>query len=301
MAPRDGHLRPHRGARRRPSDRRRRARRSCATTPRCKEAYLGSGEMQVRPRATPLPAMPPRRARRPMRSAPATARCRCWKASPSRCARASWWRCSVPTAPASPPSCARSAACCGRCPASIRLDGRTCRAARGAPRSLPPALPWCRKAARCSPSSACATISCSAPTRARMATSQADIDALLDRFPRLKRAPRRPRRAALRRRAADAGHRPRPDGAPAHPAPRRALAGSGARHHRRAVRGDRRAARQRHHHPARRPDGGAGADRRRSRLRAGVRPHRARRQRRARCARTPALEAAYLGGLEAAE
>ena len=37
------------------------------------------------------------------------------------------------------------------------------------------------------------------------------------------------------------------------------------------------AARRRRHHPARRPDGGAGADRRRSRLCAGVGPHRARR------------------------
>ena len=129
---------------------------------------------------------------------------------------------------------------------------------------------------------------------------EAEIEALLDRFPRLKRAPRRPRRAAVGRRAADAGHSPRPDGQAAGAAARRALAGSGARHHRRAVRDARRAARQRHHHPVGRPDGGAGLDGRRPWLRAGIGPHRARRHGRG-AGEDPALEAAYLGGLEAAE
>ena len=55
----------------------------------------------------------------------------------------------------------------------------------------------------------------------------AEAAALLERFPRLKQRLDGSRRAAVRRRAADAGHRPRADGAPAHPAARRAVAGSG--------------------------------------------------------------------------
>ena len=53
----------------------------------------------------------------------------------------------------------------------IRLGRQTHRAAAKRTASPPPAWRWCRKAGRCSPSSACATISCSAPTRATTATS----------------------------------------------------------------------------------------------------------------------------------
>ena len=143
----------------------------CATTPRCKEAYLGSGEMRARPRAVPRCRMPRRSSWRPTRSQPATAPCRCCTASPSRCAAASWWRCSVPTAPASRPSCARSAACFGPCPARSVSAARASSGSRRTA-SLPPASPWCRRAARCSPSSACATISCSARHARRTAMSR---------------------------------------------------------------------------------------------------------------------------------
>ena len=109
---------------------------------------------------------------------------------------------------------------------------------------------------------------------------EAELAALLRTLSAPARTAVEPRRAAVRRRAADAGDRARPDGEAAHPAARRAVARPRARDDQRAVRRARRAARRRRHHPAGRPDGGAGADRRRPRLCAGIRPHRARRHRR---------------------
>ena len=53
--------------------------------PKVREAYLGSGEMQARPRAVPAARRAAAAARRPPRSKPATAPCPCSTASPSRC------------------------------------------------------------------------------------------------------------------------------------------------------------------------------------------------------------------------
>ena len=52
------------------------------------------------------------------------------------------------------------------------LAGAPCRAARGAPHRRAPACSWCPRAARCFPSSACATTSCSARTPARTSMSR---------------------------------------------------------------------------------------------------------------------------------
>ena len=81
-------------------------------------------------------------------------------------------------------------------------------------------------------------------------------------------APTRPRRASVGRRAADARHRPRPDGQAAGAAARRALARPRARHHRRVVRHARRAARRWHYNSVGRPDGGPGPQGRRPWIRA---------------------------------
>ena len=76
---------------------------------------------------------------------------------------------------------------------------------------------------------------------ARTPTVDAEIEALLDRFPRLQERLHQPRRAALRRRAADAGDRARADGQAAHPAARRALARPRTGDDQRTVRHPRRA------------------------------------------------------------
>ncbi len=84
-----------------------------------------------------------------------------------------------------------------------------------------------------------------------------------------------PRRTSLRRRAADAGDRPRADGEAAYPLARRAFPRTCTGHDQRVVRRAGGTAGRRRHHPAGRSDGRARAHGGRSRLRAGVRPHRA--------------------------
>ena len=74
--------------------------------PKVKEAYLGSGQMQVRPRAATAGRRAAAAARRRRPRGRLRRRAGARRASPSRCARASWSRCSAPTAPASPPPCA---------------------------------------------------------------------------------------------------------------------------------------------------------------------------------------------------
>ena len=138
------------------------------------------------------------------------------------------------------------AACCGRSPArscSTTGASRRCEAHRIAAAGLAlvpegrqvfPELTVLRQP------------SCSAPIRGPTATmSSRMIDAMLERFPRLRERLSQPGRPALRRRAADAGDRARADGEAAHPAARRALARARARHDQRAVRHPRRPARRR--------------------------------------------------------
>ena len=256
----------------------------------------------ARPRGVPLPDGRAGRCSRLMRSPPATAPCRCCTASASGAPRRAGRAARRQRRRQVDRHARGQRAAAARVDGSIRARRRARRAARGAPHRAPPASRWCPKAGRCSPNSACATTSCSARIRARTPIVDAEIDALLERFPRLQRAADEPRRAAVGRRAADAGHRPRADGEA-----RASCCSTSRRSGSRPAMIDelfevaRRAARRGHHHPAGRPDGGAGAGRRGSRLRAGIGPHRARRQRRGAARAMPTLEAAYLGGLEAAE
>ena len=173
---------------------------------------------------------------------------------------------------------ALSAACCARSAATIVLDDERVERARGASDRRARARAGAGRPAGVPRARACATTSCSAPiTRRHVDLARRSSTRCSKRFPRLRERLDEPGRAALRRRAADAGDRARADGEAAHPAARRAVARACARDDQRTVRRPRRAARRRRHHPAGRPDGGAGADRRRSRLCAGIRPHRARR------------------------
>ena len=87
----------------------------------------------------------------------------------------------------------------------------------------------------------------------------------------------------------------------AHPAARRAVARPGAGDDRRTVRRARRTARRRRHHPAGRPDGGAGARRSPTAATCSSPGRIVRDDRAAALAHDPALEAAYLGGAEAAQ
>ena len=76
-------------------------------------------------------------------------------------------------------------ACCGR---SAATSSSTTEASRGSRRiaSRQAAWRWCRKAARCSPSSPCTTTLCSARIHARGCRYEPRSSALLERFPRLR-------------------------------------------------------------------------------------------------------------------
>ena len=80
-------------------------------------------------------------------------------------------------------------------------------------------------------------------------------------------------RTSVRRRTADAGDRPRPDGTAAGADAGRAVARARAKASGKSLRPRRRVARGGNHNPVGRPDGGAGAVGRRSRLRVTVRRH----------------------------
>ena len=78
--------------------------------------------------------------------------------------------------------------------------------------SRAPGWRWCRKAARCSPNSTCGTISCSAPSRAQDVDLDARDRGAARSLSAAARAAVQPGRPIVRRRAADAGDRARPDG-----------------------------------------------------------------------------------------
>ena len=87
----------------------------------------------------------------------------------------------------------------------------------------------------------CDNLVLGAHTRARCRSRARRSPPCSTRFPRLRDRLAQPRRAAVRRRAADARDRARADGEAAHPAARRALARACAGDHQRAVRHPRRA------------------------------------------------------------
>ncbi len=130
---------------------------------------------------------------------------------------------------------------------------------------------------------------------------EAETRGVAEALPAPARPHRQPRRASLRRRAADARHRARPDGEAARAAARRTLARPCARDDQRTVRRAGRTARRRRDHPAGRSDGRAGAHGGRPRLCAGVRHASCATTRRRRSRDDPVLEAAYLGRAEAAQ
>ena len=173
-----------------------------------REAYLGSGEMRRAPRALPLPANPPRLLAAEALSAgygavPVLRRRRL------RGARAaSWWRMlGANGAGKSTIMRARERAPSAR----VGLDRARRRAHRdagGAPHRRA-GLVLVPEGRQVFPELSVRDNLCSAPMRARRAMSRAEVAALLERFPRLKRAHRQPGRVALGRRAADAGHRAR--------------------------------------------------------------------------------------------
>jgi branched-chain amino acid transport system ATP-binding protein len=100
----------------------------------------------------------------------------------------------------------------------------------------------------------------------------ADIDKVFAIFPRLKERAQAAGRHDERRRAADAGHGPRADGAAQGAAARRAQHGPVAHHGRQDLRGGGRHPRPRHHHPAGRAERQPRARPGQPRLRDGVRP-----------------------------
>ena len=137
--------------------------------------------------------------------------------------------------------------------------------ARTSPRLQPIAEPeWAslfhRKAAAFSPISRFGTIFCSVPIREKSDAAQTEqkIEQFFAMFPRLKERQDQHCRHTLRRRAADAGHRPRADERTQASAARRTVARSRAADHPGHLQHDPRPARDRPHHPARRADGQSG-------------------------------------------
>ena len=111
--------------------------------------------------------------------------------------------------------------------------------ARSRRRSSRAALSMCRRAGASSPISRCARISISAATGAPRARRAANRERVFSIFPRLLERRAQARRHAVRRRAADARHRPRPDGRAQADHSRRAVARPVAAAGRGAVRADR--------------------------------------------------------------
>ena len=142
-------------------------RRRSAATPRSNRPTSAAARCRCARGLVPLPASLPLqldavelRSRLRSRAGAATA-------SPSRCARASSWRCSGANG-AGKSTIMRSLSGLLR-PVSGTIRLRRRRGSSGSSRTASRRPDWCScpRAGRCSPSSACATTSCSAPTRAR--------------------------------------------------------------------------------------------------------------------------------------
>ena len=147
-------------------------RREVRRDPRVLKAYLGGGEMRARPRATPLaaaratPILDCRRSSRAGYGAAPVLDEISFEVRPGEMvALLGANGAGKSTAMRAVTGLLRPVA------GAIVLDDERDRAARGASHRRAAASRWCRKAGRCFPSSACATTSCSAPTRAATSTA----------------------------------------------------------------------------------------------------------------------------------
>ena len=230
-------LRPHRLPQLRPADRGRAAR----GHPHRSQGHRGLSRQERREAgaAGGGPCL-----RFPISSA-ATARWRRSGGSRSASAKGNWWRWWAPTARASPRRCAPSPASCRPRAGSIRLQGDDVTRA-GPQKMLKLGVAHCPEGRRVFPHmSVSENLAMGAYLRASDAGLKADYERIYTSFPRLAERRHQMARHPFRRRAADAGHRPRAHVEAPPRAVRRAFARAGAEH---------RGADVRHHrfHPRRR-------------------------------------------------